>query len=141
VGGVGCWARQRLKEPLGPPSAAVLATVPLLGHVVPVSCHGPGWRPVHCTGLRAVPARARCRPCRAAHGPCQKAVPPAHGPSGNLYSRCGGAKVLREEPFPPVEITRAIIVLTMLKRPRPTHMMFIMQNKGLCMMPKPYKIP
>ena len=53
-----------------------------------VPCHGPGLRPMHCTGLRAVPARARWQPCRAAHGPCQKAVPravpPAHGPPGHI---------------------------------------------------------
>ena len=40
------------------------------GRVVLVPCHGTGRRPMHCTGLRAVPARARCLPCRAAHGPC-----------------------------------------------------------------------
>jgi hypothetical protein len=47
-----------------------------LGRAVPVPCHGPGRRPMHCTGLRAVP------------GPCQKvvswAVLLAHGPFGNL---------------------------------------------------------
>jgi hypothetical protein len=62
--------------------AAVPALMPLLGRAVALPCHGPCRRPMHCTGNRAVPARARCRPCRAAHGPC-------HRPMGRLeiYSR------------------------------------------------------
>jgi hypothetical protein len=54
-----------------------------------VPCHGPGRRPKHGTGPRAVPARARGPACLLAHGPCQmsvlRAVPAAHGPDGNLY--------------------------------------------------------
>jgi hypothetical protein len=60
----------------------VLATVPLpAGCVVPVPCHGPGRRPMHCTGLRVVPARARCRPCHVSHGPCRG---PCRRPVGHL---------------------------------------------------------
>jgi hypothetical protein len=48
---------------------------------VPVPCHGPGRRPMTCTGLRAVPARARWGPCRAAHGPC---CGPCRRPMGHM---------------------------------------------------------
>jgi hypothetical protein len=58
------------------------------GRTVPRSRHGPGRRPMTRTALRVVPARARCRSCRAAHGSCQNvvswAVPPAHGPFVHL---------------------------------------------------------
>jgi hypothetical protein len=59
---------------------------------------------MHCTGHRAVLARARCRQCRAAHGPCQKAVPravlSAHGPFGNLYP----PRKCADRPTPPISL-------------------------------------
>jgi len=78
--GRGHWPRGRGREaPCRP-----------FGRAVPVPCHGPGRRPMHYTGHRAVPARARGLSCRAARGPCQKAVPwavsPAHGPHGHIYN-------------------------------------------------------
>jgi len=43
---------------------------------------------LHWPSCRAGTGTVPAVPCRPAHGPCQKAmlraVPPAHGPSGNL---------------------------------------------------------
>jgi hypothetical protein len=51
---------------------------------VPVPCHGPGRRPKHGTGPRAVPALARWPACRAGPWAVLRAVPAVHGPNGNL---------------------------------------------------------
>jgi hypothetical protein len=76
--GVGWANRQQLKEPLG------------LWRCLPSDRAGHRAAPWSCRARAMSWARAAAHAlhwpsCRASHGPCQKAVPPDHGPFGNLY--------------------------------------------------------